>query len=80
MSEVAEMEALQLQIEELCAQLNMRRIGEPVSGPSRQAKDVSLVTGIQKWKGEAKGKTVHDSFSQIETLARSVGGQMKIRT
>ena len=62
MSEVAEMEALQLQIEELRAQLNTLRIGEAVRGPSRQAKDVSLVTGIQEWTGEAKGKTVHEFF------------------
>ena len=48
MSEVAEMEALQLQIEELRAQLNKLGIGEAVRGPSRQAKDVSLLTGIQE--------------------------------
>jgi len=59
MSEVAEIEALQLQIEELRAQLNTLRIGETVSVPSRLTKDVSLVTGIQEWTGEAKGKTVH---------------------
>ena len=47
MSEVEEIEALQLQIEGLHAQLNTLRIGEPVSVPSRQTKDVSLVTGIQ---------------------------------
>jgi len=73
MSEVAEMEALQLQIEELRAQLNTLRIGEAVRGPSRQAKDVSLVTGIQEWTGEAKGKSVHEFFSQIETLAKVSG-------
>ena len=28
------------------------------------------MTGIQEWTGEAKGKTVHEFFSQIETLAR----------
>jgi len=73
MSEVADMEALQLKIEELHAQLNMLRIGEAVSGPNRQAKDVSLVTGIQEGMGEAKGKTVHKFFSQIETLAKVSG-------
>jgi hypothetical protein len=58
MSDVAEIEALQLQIEELRAQLNTLRIGEAVRVPSRQVKDVLLVTGIQEWTGEAKGKTV----------------------
>jgi hypothetical protein len=62
MSDVPEIEALQLQIEELRAQLNTLRIGEAVSVPSRQTKDVSLVTGIQKWTGEAKGITVHEFF------------------
>ena len=62
MSEVAEIEALQLQIEELRAQLTTLRIGETVNIPSRQTKDVSLVTGIQEWTGEAKGKTVHEFF------------------
>jgi hypothetical protein len=78
MSDVAEIEALRLQIE-LCAQLNTLRIGETVSVPSRETKDVSLVTGIQEWTGEAKGKTVHEFFWQIETLAKLVGEQMKIR-
>jgi hypothetical protein len=31
------------------------------------------VTGIQEWTGEAKGKTVHKYFSQIETLAKVSG-------
>jgi Zn-dependent alcohol dehydrogenase len=62
MSEVGAMEALQQQIEELREQLNTLRIGEAVRGHSRQAKDVSLVTGIQEWTGEAKGKTVHEYF------------------
>jgi len=62
MSEVAEIEALQLQIEELCAQLTALRIGETVNVPSRQTKDVSLVTGIREWTGEAKRKTVHEFF------------------
>ena len=62
MSEVAQIEALQLQIEDLRAQLNTLRIGETVSVPSRLTKDVSLVTGIQEWTGEAKGKTVHEFF------------------
>ena len=51
MSEVAEIEALQLQIvqiEELRAELNTLKIGETDSGPSRWTKDVSLVTGIQE--------------------------------
>ena len=62
MSEVAEIEALQLQIEELRAQLTTLRIGETVNIPSRQTKDVSLVTGIHEWTGEAKGKTLHEFF------------------
>ena len=73
MSEVAEIEALQLQIEELRAQLNTLKIGETDSGPSRRTKDVSLVTGIQEWTGEAKGKTVHEFFSQIENLTKVSG-------
>jgi hypothetical protein len=44
MSEAAEIEALQLQIEELREQLHTLRIGEAVSVPTRQMKDVSLVT------------------------------------
>jgi len=62
MSNVAEIEAMKLQIEELRAQLNTLRIGEAVGVPRRQTKDVSLVTGIQKWTGEAKGRTVHEFF------------------
>lgn len=75
MSEVAEIEALQLQIEELCAQLTALRIGETVNVPSRQTKDVSLVTVIQEWTGDAKGTTVCEFFffSQIETLAKVSG-------
>jgi hypothetical protein len=74
MSDVVEIEAVQLQIEELHAQLNTLRIGEAVSVPSRQVKDVSLVTGIQEWTGEAKGKTVHEFFfSRIEALAKVSG-------
>jgi len=73
MSDIAEIEALQLQIEELRAQLNTLRIGETVSVPRSQTKDVSLVTGIQEWTGEAKGRTVHEFFSQIETLAKVSG-------
>jgi hypothetical protein len=82
MSEVAEIEALQLQIvqiKELRAQLNTLKTGETDSGPSRWTKDVSLVTGIQEWTGEAKGKTVHEFFSQIETLAKVSGWTMKIK-
>ena len=48
MSEVSEIEGLQLQIEELRTQLNTFKIGETDSGPSRRTKDVSLVTGIQE--------------------------------
>ena len=73
MTEVAEIEALQLQMEEMRAQLNVLRIGEAVSGPRIQTKDISLVTGIQIWTGEAKGKFVHEFFSQIETLAKVRG-------
>jgi hypothetical protein len=36
-------------------------------------KDVSLVTGIHEWMGEAKGKTMHEYFSQTETLAKVSG-------
>jgi len=60
MSEVAEIKALQLQIEELRAQLTTLWIGDTVNVPSRQTKDVSLVIGIQEWTGDAKGKTVHE--------------------
>ena len=49
MSEVAETETLQLQIEELSAQLNTVGIAEAGSVPRSQTKDVSLVTGIQEW-------------------------------
>ena len=73
MSEVAAIEAHQQQVEELRAQLNALRIGETDSRPSRRTKDVSLVTGIQEWTGEAKGKTVQELFSQIETLAKVSG-------
>jgi hypothetical protein len=31
------------------------------------------VTGIQEWTGEAKGKTVHEFFSQTETLVKVSG-------
>jgi len=64
MSDVADIEALQLQIEELRAQLNTLRIGEAVIVPRSQTKDVSLVTGIQEWTGEAKGRTVHEFFGK----------------
>ena len=80
MSEVAEIEAHQLQIEELCVQLNTLRIGETDNVPSRQTKDVSLVTGIQEWTGEVKGKTVHEFFSQLETLAKVSGWTNKDKT
>jgi hypothetical protein len=73
MSEVAEIEALQLQIEQLHARLNTVRIGETDNVPSRQTKDVLLETGIQEWTGKAKGKTVHEVFSQIETLVKVSG-------
>ena len=73
MSEVSEIDALQLQIEEFCTQLNTLKIGEIDSGPSRRTKDVSLVTVIQEWTGEAKGKSVHEFFSQIEILAKVIG-------
>jgi len=62
MSEVAEIEALQLQIEELRAQLNTLRISGTVSVPSRQTMEVSLVTGIEEWTGEAKGKPYTSFF------------------
>ena len=73
MSEVAEIETLQLQIQELRAQLHALRIGEAASVPSRQNKDVSLVAEIKEWTGEAKGRSVHEFFSQIETLAKVSG-------
>ena len=73
MSEVSEIEGLQLQIEELRAQLNTFKLGETDSGTSRRTKDVSLVTGIHEWTSEAKGKSVHEFFSQIETLAKVNG-------
>jgi len=60
MYEVAEIEAILLQIQELRGQLTTLRIGDTVNVPSIQTKDVSLVTGIRKWTGEAKGKTVHE--------------------
>jgi len=69
MSDIAEIEALQLQIEELRAQLNTLRIGETVSVPRSQTKDVSLVTGIQEWTGEAKGRTVHEFFFTNRNLS-----------
>jgi hypothetical protein len=31
------------------------------------------VTGIQDWTGEAKGKTVHEFFSKVETLMKVSG-------
>ena len=73
MSEASEIESLQLQIEELRSQLNALRIGEATSVPRGQKKDVSLVAGIQDWSGETKGKSVHEFFSQIETLAKVSG-------
>jgi hypothetical protein len=66
-------EALQLRIEGLREQLNTLRIGEAVSVPRRQTKDTSLVTGIQEWTDEAKGKFVHEFFSHRETLAKVRG-------
>jgi hypothetical protein len=48
MSDILEIEALQLQVEELRAQLNMLRIGEAASVSNRPTKDVSFVTGIQE--------------------------------
>ena len=60
MSEVAEIEALQLQIEEMREQIKQLRIGETDSRPCRRTKDVLLVTGIQEWTGEAKRRTVHE--------------------
>ena len=62
MSEVTKIEAHQLQIEELRAQLTTLRIGDTAIETSRQTKDVSLVTRIQELTGEAKGKTVHKFF------------------
>jgi len=69
MYDVAEIEALQLQIEELRDQLNTFRTGEAVSVPRSQTKDVSLVTGIQQWTGEAKGRTVHEFFFANRNLS-----------
>ena len=54
-------------------QLHTLRIGETVIVPSRQTKDILLVTGILEWTGEVKGKIVHEFFSQIETLAKVSG-------
>jgi len=73
MSEVAELEALQLQTEQLHVQLNTVRIGETDNVPSRQTKTVLLVIGIQEWTGKVKAKTVHEVFSQIETLEKVSG-------
>jgi hypothetical protein len=72
MSEVAEIETLQLQIQQLRAQLHALRIGKAASVPSRK-NDVSLVAEIKEWTGEAKGRSVHEFFSQIETLAKVSG-------
>jgi hypothetical protein len=33
-------------------------------------KDVSLVADLKEWSGDSKGKTVQESFSQIETFAK----------
>jgi predicted mannosyl-3-phosphoglycerate phosphatase (HAD superfamily) len=73
MSEGVEIEALQLQAEELRAQLHALMIGEALDACSRQMKDISLVTEIQEWTGVTKGKTVHEFFAQTETLAKVSG-------
>ena len=73
MSEIAEIEAVQLLIEELREQLNTLRISEAVSVLNRETKQVSFVTWIQELMGEAKGKTVHNYLSQIETLSKVNG-------
>ena len=73
MSDVAEIESLQLQIEELRAQLNTLRIGEAVSVPSREMNDVWLVTGFQEWRLMRKRKLCKNFFSKIENLATVSG-------
>jgi hypothetical protein len=73
MSEGAVIEALQLQVEELRAQLHALRIGEALGTSSRRTKDVSFVTEIQARTGETKGMTVHEFFAQIENLAKVSG-------
>lgn len=67
------MEGLQLQIEELRAELGNLRIGAAGAVARGQSRDVSLVAGIKEWTGEAKGKSVNDFFAQIETLAKVSG-------
>jgi hypothetical protein len=62
-----------LQLEELRTQLHALRIRETISASSRRTKDVSLVTEIQTWTGETIGKTVHEFFAQIDTLAKVSG-------
>jgi hypothetical protein len=70
MSCLAEMEAIQAQVEELRCQLETLRIGEAHRG---QSKDISLVAGIKEWTGESKGKSVYDFLTQVETLAKVSG-------
>jgi hypothetical protein len=52
MSRLAEMKALQAQVEEIRGQLETLRIGEAHTG---QSKDISLVAGIKEWTGDNKG-------------------------
>jgi hypothetical protein len=57
----------------LLAQVNAFRIGEGVIAPRRQTNDVLLVTGIQEWMGEVKGKMCTSSFHKYKPKVK-VGG------
>jgi hypothetical protein len=67
---MAEVDALTRQVEELRVELNNLRIAAGARASRPQSKDVSLVAGIREWNGDSKGKSVHEFFSQIETLAK----------
>jgi hypothetical protein len=70
MAQLAEMEALHAQMDELWDQLETFRIREAHRG---QSKDVSLVAGIKEWTGEGKGRSLYEFLTQIETLTKVSG-------
>jgi hypothetical protein len=72
MAQLAEMEALNAQMEDLQDQLESFRIREAHRG---QNKDVSLVVGIKEWTGESKGRR-----SAYLTRRRNVGCSPRIFT
>jgi len=56
---------MQAEIERLKIEIATPR-DSPIHTPAA-IKDVTLVAGIKDWKGDTKGRSVHEFFAQIET-------------